>query len=107
MQKMDPEMDACDADDQRPIDSRCTCPACKYSRAALHSALCLGLPAAATLVSLHNVTYMQQLTLDMRCAMRDGRFPEWVQAFMLEQYPDKAYPEWVIDALRHVHIELL
>lgn len=96
------------ADDEKPIDEKCSCSTCAtYSRAALHSALCLGLPAAATLVSNHNVAYMQQLTYDMRCAMQDGTFEPWVRQFMLEQYPDKNYPQWVVDALAHVGLHLL
>ena len=67
----------------------------------------LGLAAGATLVSVHNVAHMQQVTYRMRCAIRNGRFSEFVQEFMLEQYPTRDYPSWIRDALAHVEITLL
>jgi queuine/archaeosine tRNA-ribosyltransferase len=73
----------------------------------VHSALCLGLAAGATLVSVHNVAYMQRLALRMRVAIRDRKFEGFVQQFMLQQYPGRDYPEWIVDALRSVTISLL
>jgi queuine/archaeosine tRNA-ribosyltransferase len=96
------------ADDKRPIEEACDCETCKhYSRAAVHSALCLGLPAGGILVSLHNVAYLQRLTYTMRQAIREHQFTAYVQDFMLQQYPDRQYPKWVVDALAHVDITLL
>jgi queuine tRNA-ribosyltransferase catalytic subunit len=96
------------AGDLRPIDAQCQCCTCRdYSRAALHSALSLKLPAASTLVSLHNVAYMQNLTFKMRQAIQQGKFVSFVQTFMLQQYPDRGYPSWICNALKHVNIHLL
>lgn len=95
------------AEDTRPLDSSCPCPVCRtYTRAYLHATLCKNLPAGATLVSQHNVAYMQNLTLAMRAAIRDGALPQFVRDFMRQQFPGARYPGWVVDALRHAGIEL-
>ena len=96
------------AGDVRPIDPDCECSTCRnYSRAALHSALNLKLAASATLVSVHNVAYMQALTYGMRRAISEGRFVPFVQQFMLQQYPARKYPEWLRNAMEHAEIDLL
>lgn len=98
----------CRADDERPIAEDCDCSTCRnYSRAALHNALCSNTPAGATLVSVHNVAYTQNLTRRIRTAIASGVFPEFVQQFMLAQYDEGGCPGWVRDALAHVGIEVL
>ena len=44
----------------RPIEEGCECLACKgVTRAFLHNVAAKGLPFASTLVSYHNISYMQ------------------------------------------------
>jgi queuine/archaeosine tRNA-ribosyltransferase len=43
----------------------------------------------------------------IRASIVDGTLPQFVQKFMLDQYPAKDYPQWAVDALRAVQIELL
>lgn len=50
---------------------------------------------------------MQNLTLRMRRAICSGTFNDFVQHFVLQQYPSKDYPQWLVDALAHVQISLL
>lgn len=52
---------------------------------------------------------MLQLTLmrDIRQSILAGGFPEYIQQFMLKMYPQKDYPNWAIDALKSVHVQLL
>lgn len=42
----------------------------------------------------------------MRESVLADKFPEFVQQFMKEQYPDSKYPEWVVDSLASVGIQL-
>eukprot|EP00892_Ulva_mutabilis_P009127 jgi/Ulvmu1/6587/UM003_0224.1 len=94
-------------DDEQPIDAACPCATCrKYSRAALHNALCHGTPAGASLVSVHNVAYTQNLTRSIREAIAGGTFPAFVQSFMCTQYGAAGCPEWVRNALTHVGIDV-
>ncbi|MEM9756477.1 MAG: tRNA guanosine(34) transglycosylase Tgt [Pseudomonadota bacterium] len=63
------------ADDPRPLDEDCTCPACRgYSRAYLHHAVRTGEIIASMLLTWHNLHYYQQLMADMRAAIAAGRF---------------------------------
>ncbi|MEM9757297.1 MAG: tRNA guanosine(34) transglycosylase Tgt [Pseudomonadota bacterium] len=63
------------ADDPRPLDEDCTCPACRgYSRAYLHHAVRSGEIIASMLLTWHNLHYYQQLMADMRAAIAAGRF---------------------------------
>ena len=46
------------AEDQRPIDESCTCPVCRrYTRAYLRHLFSSGEPLAATLLSVHNLSF--------------------------------------------------
>lgn len=93
--------------DFRPLDPECSCMVCsKYSRAFLHNTVCKSLPFAATLISYHNVAYMQRLTRDMRAALREQRFPQWVRDFLACQYPSGDVPGWVRDAMEAAGISL-
>ena len=43
---------------------------------------------------------------DMRNAILDQTFPNFVKEFMSLQYPKKNYPTWVVDALNDAGITL-
>eukprot|EP00898_Chlorokybus_atmophyticus_P003227 jgi/Chlat1/3905/Chrsp26S04019 len=87
------------AHDYRPIDPDCQCMTCKrYTRAYLHSTVTKE-PVAAHLVSIHNVHHMMQLGIDIRTAIIEGRFPEYVQAFLTRMFPAGDVPQWVCNAM--------
>lgn len=44
---------------------------------------------------------------EIRQSIEEKRFPKYVQDYLLNVYPDKDYPLWVVDALKAVNIELL
>ncbi len=70
------------ADDPRPLDEDCTCPACRgYSRAYLHHVYRAGEMIAGMLLSWHNLHYYQELMAGMRAAIIDGRFAAWEAEF--------------------------
>ncbi|CEG37798.1 queuine trna-ribosyltransferase [Plasmopara halstedii] len=101
-------------DDDRPIDDTCKCFVCKtYTRAYLRVLLKTGDISdtssgsiGAHLITYHNVTYMLNLMRQLRQSIIDQTFEQFVQKFMLQHYPDRVYPQWVIDALTEAKIRL-
>jgi len=70
------------ADDPRPLDEDCTCPACRgYSRAYLHHVYRAGEMIAGMLLTWHNLHYYQELMAGMRAAIAAGQFAEWEAEF--------------------------
>ena len=70
------------ADDPRPLDEECTCPACTgYSRAYLHHVFRANEMIAGMLLTWHNLHYFQQIMAEMRDAIAEGRFAEWEDQF--------------------------
>ncbi|MEL6170006.1 MAG: tRNA guanosine(34) transglycosylase Tgt [Pseudomonadota bacterium] len=70
------------ADDPRPLDEECGCPACQnYSRAYLHHLFRSGEILGSMLMTWHNLTYYQDLMADLRDAIANGRLAEFVRAF--------------------------
>ena len=47
-----------------------------------------------------------QLMLSIHDSIVEGCFPQFVSDFMIRIYPNKNYPQWSVDALNSVNIEL-
>ncbi len=63
------------ADDPRPLDEACRCPACsRYSRAYIHHLFKAEEVLALMLLSWHNIQYYQDLMAGMRRAIEAGHF---------------------------------
>ncbi|WP_305968342.1 MULTISPECIES: tRNA guanosine(34) transglycosylase Tgt [unclassified Mameliella] len=63
------------AEDPRPLDEHCTCPACRgYSRAYLHHVFRSGEMISGMLLTWHNLHYYQELMQGMRSAIEAGDF---------------------------------
>jgi len=63
------------ADDPRPLDETCSCPACSnYARAYLHHVFRSGEIIASMLLTWHNLHYYQALMAEMRAAISAGEF---------------------------------
>eukprot|EP00475_Leptophrys_vorax_P038662 TRINITY_DN6866_c0_g1_i3.p1 TRINITY_DN6866_c0_g1~~TRINITY_DN6866_c0_g1_i3.p1 ORF type:complete len:432 (-),score=92.86 TRINITY_DN6866_c0_g1_i3:868-2124(-) len=88
------------AADIRPIQEDCECMACKkYTRAFLYTVVNRE-PAACSLITIHNLTYLFNLMKSLRQSVIDGKLPEFVNAFLSKMFPDRnEVPEWVVDAL--------
>lgn len=70
------------ADDPRPLDDTCSCPACRgYSRAYLHHVFRAGEMISGMLLTWHNLHYYQQIMAEMRDAISEGRFHAWEAEF--------------------------
>ena len=60
-------------DDGGPLDPRCPCPVCgRWSRAYLRHLHMVGDPAAARLVTMHNLSWILALVDRLRCAVEAG-----------------------------------
>ncbi|TCI00021.1 tRNA guanosine(34) transglycosylase Tgt [Roseococcus sp. SYP-B2431] len=63
------------AEDDRPLDPDCACPACRgHSRAYLHHLLKCDEMLGPILLTWHNIQYYQDLMARMRGAILEGRF---------------------------------
>ncbi|SEK27401.1 tRNA-guanine transglycosylase [Roseovarius nanhaiticus] len=70
------------ADDPRPLDEHCTCPACRnYSRAYLHHVFRAQEMISGMLLTWHNLHYYQEIMSGMRQAIAAQRFDAWQQGF--------------------------
>ena len=70
------------ADDPRPLDEACSCPACSnYSRAYLHHVYRAGEMISGMLLTWHNLHYFQEIMGGMREAIAEGRFEAWEADF--------------------------
>ena len=47
-----------------------------------------------------------QLMRDIRESIKKDKFPEFVCSFMSRMYPDRTFPDWVVEALASVNIFL-
>ena len=70
------------ADDNRPLDEACGCPACgKYTRAYLHHLFKADEVLGLMLLSWHNIQYYQDLMAGMRDAIDRGAFAKFEADF--------------------------
>jgi queuine tRNA-ribosyltransferase len=73
------------AEDAHPIDERCTCFTCEtHSRGYLHHLTKRGEMLAATLGTIHNVTFYQNLMSEIRAALAENRFEQMSSEFLSE-----------------------
>jgi queuine tRNA-ribosyltransferase catalytic subunit len=104
------------ADDNGPVEDGCGCMCCRprsegglgVTRAFIsHNAA--KETVAAHLLTIHNVWYQLELMRQVRQAIVEDRFPAFVRQFFSDLYGgEKAkYPEWAVDALRRVNVDLL
>ncbi|KAI9590967.1 tRNA-guanine(15) transglycosylase-like protein [Syncephalis fuscata] len=92
--------------DFRPIEEDCDCLTCKgYTRAYLHT-LVTRETVGCHLVSIHNISYQMRLMRGIRESIVAGTFPEFVRTFMRNRFGDGNTPEWIVNALKSVNVEL-
>lgn len=74
------------ADDPRPLDEDCSCPACqKYSRAYLHHVFRSNEMISGMLLTWHNLHYYQELMAQMRAAISAGGFAGFEARFHVQR----------------------
>lgn len=70
------------ADDPRPLDPACSCPACSnYSRAYLHHVFRANEIISSMLLTWHNLHYYQELMAGLRGAISAGTLSEFTGTF--------------------------
>ncbi|XP_055606690.1 queuine tRNA-ribosyltransferase catalytic subunit-like [Uranotaenia lowii] len=90
--------------DMRPIDENCDCSTCKtYSRSYLHHIVTVE-PVACSIISIHNVAFQLKLMSDMRESIKSNTFPNFIQSYMKQRYPDGKVPKWIVEALAAVNV---
>lgn len=108
------------ANDFRVVEEGCGCVCCRpkgdvrdgvdglgVTRAFIHHNVGKE-TVAAHLLTIHNVWYQLNLMKEAREAIIADRFPAFIKAFFARLYPDKSqYPEWAVDALRGVAVDLI
>jgi queuine tRNA-ribosyltransferase len=68
---------------QEPIDPGCGCPACReHTRGYLHYLIRAGELTGKRLITLHNLTFMEQLMRGLREAIAAGRYAEQAEAVL-------------------------
>lgn len=74
------------ADDPRPLDEDCSCPACqKYSRAYLQHVFRSNEMISGMLLTWHNLHYYQELMAQMRAAISAGGFAGFEARFHVQR----------------------
>jgi queuine tRNA-ribosyltransferase len=69
--------------DDGPLDPHCTCPVCRtFSRAYLRHLLKAGEMLGIRALSLHNVSFYQQLMARIRRKIEQGNFGAWSTEFL-------------------------
>jgi queuine tRNA-ribosyltransferase len=77
-------------DDTRPVDENCQCYTCQnYSRSYLRHLDKCGEILGARLNTIHNLYYYQQLMSDIRSAIEEDRFDDFVDGFYANQSVNK------------------
>lgn len=96
------------AKDFDPIDTTCPCPTCSdgISRAMLHHTVTHE-TAAAHEVTLHNLAFQARVMGQARDAIMSDTFPTYLRRFFAGYFDDVGYPEWCVNALRTVGVDLL
>ncbi|KIJ18686.1 hypothetical protein PAXINDRAFT_71116 [Paxillus involutus ATCC 200175] len=90
------------------IDNNCPCPTCTsgMSRAMLHHIVTIE-TAGAHALTQHNLVFQAQVMGGARDAIVEGRFPDYLRTFFKNYFGDQGYPEWCVNALKSVGVDLL
>lgn len=90
------------------IDKNCPCPTCAsgMSRAVLHHIVTIE-TAGAHALTIHNLVFQAQVMGGARDAILEGRFPEYLRSFFFDYFGNTGYPEWCVNALRSVGVDLM
>lgn len=104
------------ADDFRTVQEGCTCTCCRpvadgglaITRAYIHH-LAAKETAGAHLLSIHNIHYLLSLMRQIRSAIIRDDYPCFLRHYFDTLYAgDKSkYPDWAVEALRGVGVDLL
>jgi len=86
------------------LESSCMVDEC-YSRSFLHN-LCKVEQTGSQLVTYHNIAFQMNLMKNVRESIINGTFEKFVKDFMFNYFPKQKYPQWIVNALGSVGINL-
>ncbi|TFY82861.1 hypothetical protein EWM64_g1149 [Hericium alpestre] len=66
-----------------------------------------GLKAIPSAITQHNLTFQAQIMGRTRDAILNGTFPAYLRTFFSKYFSTSRYPEWCVEALRSVGVDLL
>jgi queuine tRNA-ribosyltransferase len=58
-------------------------------------------------ITLHNLAFQARVMGQARDSIMDGTFPAYLRRFFADYFGDAGYPEWCVNALRSVGVDLL
>ena len=100
-------------DDFGPVEDGCECICCRkegglgVTRAFVHH-IAGKETVGAHLLTIHNVWYQLALMRSVRTAIIEDRFPAFLKRFFKDYFGDKTrYPDWAIEALGTVGVDLM
>lgn len=102
------------ANDFGPIEAGCGCMCCNrqeggglgITRAYVHHNTSKE-TVSAHLLTIHNVWYQLNLMREVRQSIVADRFPAYIRQFFADLYENKAdYPNWAVETLRRVNVDL-
>ncbi|PPQ98633.1 hypothetical protein CVT24_003966 [Panaeolus cyanescens] len=95
------------ATELKPLDDSCPCPTCagRTSRAMLHH-IVTHETAAAHAITLHNIVFQARVMGEAREAIIGERFPDYLRNFFARYFRSSGYPEWCVNALRSVGVDI-
>ena len=94
-------------EDFSPIEDDCKCSTCSsVSRAYIHTLFSNKQSSGCHLITVHNVAFQLKLMSDIRKAIKNNQYPEFVKSFLGDNFPcgKTEYPQWALDALEAVGI---
>ncbi|KAJ2451556.1 Queuine tRNA-ribosyltransferase catalytic subunit 1 [Coemansia sp. RSA 2336] len=92
-------------DDFTPIDSECDCSTCQqFTRAYLYASVTKE-TTNCHLITVHNIAFQMRLMRDIRTAIVEDRYPQFIRSFMKTRF-GKTVPRWIVDALKSVGVDL-
>ncbi|KAF1982625.1 queuine tRNA-ribosyltransferase [Aulographum hederae CBS 113979] len=103
------------ADDFGPVEEGCGCICCRpvaegglgITRAYVYHVAAKE-TAGAHLLTMHNVYYQLNLMRQIRTAVVEDRYPDFVKEFFAQLYPSKdKFPGWAVTAMKGVGVDLL
>lgn len=97
------------ATDFGPIEEGCECSTCKnYTRSYVHLSVTTKDTVGCHLVSIHNLAFQLRLMKNIREAIKKDEYPSWIKTFFHNYFGDKTkYPEWSVNALNSVGVNLM
>jgi len=101
------------AEDFTPVEQGCTCTCCRpkedgglgITRAYIYH-LAAKETVGAHLLTMHNVHHLLSLMSRIRTAIQEDCYPSFCQEFFLRYFDGKPAPQWAVDALKGVGIEI-